>query len=342
MSIQIMTQVWQRGPVDRSARMLLLAIADNANDRGEAFPSLALMGQKACMSKSTVIRTLQSLETAGWLTVEHRAAREDARGNLYVITLTRLGLAQAPITPRRKVGVMVTPNTASPKIGVTVTPKPALGVMVTPNCELAEVSKTTGRGVKTAIPPTPPFVGEPSGTVSTTPLPPASGGSEKLDPDARAAKIARLQSQLKTAPKSSGEYFAIAAELARLRREEPKPQARDGDRAAPAAIALPPKDAAPDELARWVMGCCGFVGDALRKRPLLAPALTHVIAAADEPARPERAAQMVAAWREYAQGTARWSPKNFFLQGHWQSPASWPRDTRMFDPCAPLAQRALA
>lgn len=40
MSIHIMNAVWQHGPQGTSARMLLLAIADCANDQGDAFPSV--------------------------------------------------------------------------------------------------------------------------------------------------------------------------------------------------------------------------------------------------------------------------------------------------------------
>lgn len=188
-----MNAVWQRGPQDRSARMLLLAIADNANDRGEAFPSQLLLGQKACMSKSTVIRTLHDLEAEGWLAVEERAAGADARGNLYCITLTRLGLL-APVTaPQKRAG--------QKQIGVTMTPKPgaeAIGVTMTPICAGGEVSKTGGRGVKTDRPPTPPLVGEPSGTITNTPLPPTGGEMEPQDAEKRVHReqAAFLEQQL--------------------------------------------------------------------------------------------------------------------------------------------------
>jgi len=107
-------------------------------------------------------------------------------------------------------------------------------------------------------------------------------------------------------------------------------------------VTLPPADTALDELTRWVMGRCGFVEEGVRRRPILSPAVSHVIGAADPPERPRRAALMVAAWREYTQGPTRWSPKNFFVQGHWQSPASWPREQRVFDPCATIERRVLA
>lgn len=157
----------------------------------------------------------------------------------------------------------------------------------------------------------------------TTPQPPASGGRVVLDPDARAAKIASLQSRLKTAIRGSEEYFAVAFELQQLRREEPKPQARDGDRAD--VLTLPPADAPLDALVAWVMATCGFSEEG-RRRPVLAPALRGVIAQAELGTRPGRVVEMAAAWRNYTQGPTRWGPAKFYLEGHWLHPASWPVD----------------
>jgi hypothetical protein len=196
MSIHIMNAVWQHGPQDTSARMLLLAIADCANDQGEAFPSVALLGQKSCMSKSTVLRTLQGLETAGWFAVRRRTVQWDGdthpRGNLYVVALERLRL-QAPKqaevrTPR---GVMVTPHNADREVSKAA----SRSVRMTPHVAPCEVSKTALRGVKSERPPTPPLVGEPSGTVTTPPNPLTEG---ELDPlDALWEEAQRLEAQLK-------------------------------------------------------------------------------------------------------------------------------------------------
>jgi len=170
MSIHIMNAVWSCGPQDLPARMLLLAIADNANERGEAFPSIAVLQQKACMSKSTAIRTLRRLADEGWLTVRRRAAAPEdygrARGNLYCIALAKLRLQSYGAR-----GVSVTPRRAADEDAsrsVTVTPREADEVS-------DEVSKTARRGVKTGGA----LIVEPSEPIRTTPLPP-TGGHEEL------------------------------------------------------------------------------------------------------------------------------------------------------------------
>jgi hypothetical protein len=212
MSIHIMNAVWQCGPQDTSARMLLLAIADCANDQGEAFPSVALLGQKSCMSKSTVLRTLQGLETSGWFAVRRRTVQWDGdthpRGNLYVVALEKLRL-QAPKqaevrTPR---GVMVTPRNPDREVS-----EPASrSVRMTPHVAPCEVSKTALRGVKTGHPPTPPLVGEPSGTVTTPPNPLTEG--ELCEAGSIPDKIAELRAQRGALPVNSAEWWRVSREL---------------------------------------------------------------------------------------------------------------------------------
>jgi hypothetical protein len=46
MSIHIMTQVWERSQHKGRALLLILAIADNANDQGLAYPSAKTLAKK--------------------------------------------------------------------------------------------------------------------------------------------------------------------------------------------------------------------------------------------------------------------------------------------------------
>jgi DNA-binding MarR family transcriptional regulator len=226
MSIHIMNAVWQHGPRDTSARMLLLAIADCANDQGEAFPSVALLGEKSCMSKSTVLRTLQALETAGWFAVRRRTVQWDGdthpRGNLYMVTLEKLRLQppkQAEVrTPR---GVTVTPQAADRAEALVeereVSKAASRSVRMTPQVAACEVSKTALRGVKSEHPPTPPLVGEPSGTVTTTPLPPTSGGIDTGSSDGETqATIAELRTKRAAVRMGGDEWFRLSCELKTL------------------------------------------------------------------------------------------------------------------------------
>jgi Helix-turn-helix domain len=83
-----MSAVWQQGPDDRSQRLLMLALADHANDQGLCWPSTKTLAGKACMNVRTVLRTLKDLESGKWLTVARRS--HEHRGNTYQLSLERL------------------------------------------------------------------------------------------------------------------------------------------------------------------------------------------------------------------------------------------------------------
>jgi hypothetical protein len=87
-----MSHVWRNGPVQRSQRLLLLAIADNANEEGIAWPSTTTLAEKACMTTRTVTRALDSLKRAGWLEISPRTFEHG--GNTYKLNLAKLSLTQ--------------------------------------------------------------------------------------------------------------------------------------------------------------------------------------------------------------------------------------------------------
>jgi Helix-turn-helix domain len=84
-----MTQVWKGGPSDRSQRLLLLALADSADDEGFCWPGTALLAGKVSMSVRTVLRALKSLENDGWIRINRKAHHR--KGNTYEINLDKLG-----------------------------------------------------------------------------------------------------------------------------------------------------------------------------------------------------------------------------------------------------------
>ena len=64
MSIRIMSAVWEKAPVDGGSLLVLLAMADFANDNGICWPSLPALGRKARLSERQVRRVLRDLEDA--------------------------------------------------------------------------------------------------------------------------------------------------------------------------------------------------------------------------------------------------------------------------------------
>ncbi|MEU3644062.1 helix-turn-helix domain-containing protein [Lentzea sp. NPDC034063] len=88
MSIKVVTLAWEYAPVAGNELLLLLAIADQANDLGtDAWPSIDTLARKTRLNKRTVQRLLQRLSSAGLVTIEPGGGR---RSNRYAIDLDLL------------------------------------------------------------------------------------------------------------------------------------------------------------------------------------------------------------------------------------------------------------
>jgi len=69
MSISVMSAVWANSKSTGSARLVLLAIADFADDSGRAYPSVNTLAKKAAISERTAQYSIRELITLGELTV---------------------------------------------------------------------------------------------------------------------------------------------------------------------------------------------------------------------------------------------------------------------------------
>jgi hypothetical protein len=67
MSIAIMSRVWAESQHKGSELLLLLAIADNANDQGVAYPSVRTLAKKTRLHPHHVKKLLRVLEASGEL-----------------------------------------------------------------------------------------------------------------------------------------------------------------------------------------------------------------------------------------------------------------------------------
>ena len=75
MSIALMTDVWKVN-IQSAKKMVLLALADSANDEGtNCFPSVATIIEKCSMGERTVFRHLASLEEDGLISRHERPGR---------------------------------------------------------------------------------------------------------------------------------------------------------------------------------------------------------------------------------------------------------------------------
>jgi hypothetical protein len=75
MSIKIMTLVWDTEIGPATKRLVLLALADAANDEGSCFMLIKTLARKAIAGESTIQRVLGELESEGLLTREFRQNR---------------------------------------------------------------------------------------------------------------------------------------------------------------------------------------------------------------------------------------------------------------------------
>ena len=86
MSIAAMTWAWGLEELPPGETLVLLALADQANDQGLCWPSQETIASKARCSLRSVKRAVNSLRNAGLLEVEHRGREGFSKGrksNIY-------------------------------------------------------------------------------------------------------------------------------------------------------------------------------------------------------------------------------------------------------------------
>jgi hypothetical protein len=83
MSIHVMSMVFKHSQATLGSRLVLLAIADNANDHGLCWPSVNLLAEKSLMSERNVQYALQKLIELG----EFEITRRYRETNVYRIKL---------------------------------------------------------------------------------------------------------------------------------------------------------------------------------------------------------------------------------------------------------------
>lgn len=95
MSIRLMSDVW-RTNLPTTEKMVLLVIADHANDEGtQSYPSQATIAEKASISIRTVQRAVNTLVDEGYIRMfKHSGGsadcRDDRRPHLYQINIAKL------------------------------------------------------------------------------------------------------------------------------------------------------------------------------------------------------------------------------------------------------------
>jgi hypothetical protein len=119
MSIKVMSRVWEQ-PLPAMQKLVLLAIADCANDEGLAWPSIATLARKSGASERTVQRHIRELEEAALL------SRREVFGKGCFYTVAGCH----SVTPDKMTRVTMTTPTPD-----RVTPKPSRTVISSTDVE---------------------------------------------------------------------------------------------------------------------------------------------------------------------------------------------------------------
>jgi hypothetical protein len=88
MSLKVMHWAWSLS-LSPAPKIVLLALADEANDDGFCFPSVPYLANKCSLDQRTVQRVLRKLAHAQYMSIEHRFRRDRARtSNGYRLTVS--------------------------------------------------------------------------------------------------------------------------------------------------------------------------------------------------------------------------------------------------------------
>ena len=90
MSVKLMWSAMTVKAGSPTAKLILLKLADNANDKGECWPSLKNIAEHCEVSQKTVITNIKKLEGLGYVKKINRFNDKGKTSNLYVITITEV------------------------------------------------------------------------------------------------------------------------------------------------------------------------------------------------------------------------------------------------------------
>lgn len=135
MSIRLMVKIWESGPSDRVELLVLLALADFANDDGECWPSMKTIAEKARLSERGAQKIIARLTAAGWISVTVKGGRRGC--NVYRVRADKIKEGREGSEPGPLAGKAKTPNPVHPEPG-----SPRTGVQETPNGGSPEPPRT--------------------------------------------------------------------------------------------------------------------------------------------------------------------------------------------------------
>lgn len=114
MSIKLMTAAWEREDLSATHKLVLLALADWANDEGLCWPSINRLAIKTSMAGRSVQRLIRQLEEMGFVRREETVGK----GNRYWIVIPATDCHPRHSVTPPLTQVHPTPDTVSPNTSI--------------------------------------------------------------------------------------------------------------------------------------------------------------------------------------------------------------------------------
>ena len=121
MSVRVMSQVWDRTDLNSSERLVMLSLADHADDDGVCYPSISRLCGRTSLGERTVQDVIKRLRDRGFLTVEYNAGRRGV--NVFTITPDPANAAP-PQMPHPRIS-RATPRSSRTPTPATAAPEPS-------------------------------------------------------------------------------------------------------------------------------------------------------------------------------------------------------------------------
>lgn len=165
-----MHYVWEHSPTTGSQRLMLLAIADAANDDGVCFPGVGTLAKKLNTTERNAQKLIRSLAKSGEITIHAGKGIKTAHGwtNRYNMTFSGVSIS----TPHAKSVSKMTPqevNASTPQEVSKVTPYPIVEPSVEPKEREAAQSAEPAPAPQIPLSPSKPEAQEPEPLPFTEP-----------------------------------------------------------------------------------------------------------------------------------------------------------------------------
>lgn len=127
MSVRVTTWVWMQIVGDAEAKLVLLKLADQANDDGECWPSRRTIAEACETSVSTVTRSIRYLVGHGYIQARIRQREDGGRtSNLYIFP--RFTTTPSPSDPPPSWSDLTPGSPTDPPPGSATDPGPGSAV----------------------------------------------------------------------------------------------------------------------------------------------------------------------------------------------------------------------